>query len=298
MTERRIATGVHLPHYGAHWRTPDLATRARLIEQAGLDSVWLSDHVVLIDNPRSRYPFSDSGDFLLPADADWLEWTVTAGYLAASTERIDIGVGVTVLPLRHPLLLAKQVATLDQLSGGRILLGVGAGWLTEEMTALGADPTTRGPAADAALELLRAAWTDQLGEGTYGPFSIPAGVHCRPKPTREIPVYIGGTSRAALRRTVQYGQGWYGTSGTGDVPSEQIRAVRTLCAEAGREVEIAVRISAPARQLGTEEFTARLRNYIAEGVGRFSFDIGWKPDNDIMAERLSAIVTAVKDAQE
>jgi len=101
-TTGQLRSGVHLPHYGPTWRRLNLPTAARLVEETGFDSVWLSDHVVLSQDPASRYPFSRDGAFFLPADADWLEWTTLAGYLAACTSTLEIGVGVCVLPLRHP----------------------------------------------------------------------------------------------------------------------------------------------------------------------------------------------------
>src|SRR5690606_14002028 len=115
--------------------------------------------------------------------------------IAGVTERIGIGVGVCVLPLRQPMLLAKQVATLDQLSGGRVLLGLGAGWMAEEFDALGVDFDARGQAMDGGLKLLRACWTGQPEPGTYGPWTVPAGVHCRPRPVRgTVPLFLGGDS--------------------------------------------------------------------------------------------------------
>lgn len=295
-----LHTGVHLPNYGDAATSPGVAAMAELAERAGLDSVWLSDHVLLVEGARSRYPFSPDGSFFLPPESDWLEWTVTAGYLAAIAPRVEIGVGVAVLPLRHPLLLAKQVATLDRLSGGRMLLGVGAGWLTEEIEALGEDPSGRGARIDGALELLRAAWSGRPAAGRYGPYDVPDGVHCQPVPVRDpLPVYVGGVSRAAVRRVARYGDGWYGT-GPGGIPEvADIGRIRDEidqeCAAIDRdptEVEMALRLSVPARQLGTAELEQRIGEYVAGGVGRLSFDLGWKPDTELMLERLRALVSA------
>lgn len=297
----RVVTGVHLPNYGDA-ATPDtLARMARTAEDAGLDSVWLSDHVVLVDGATSRYPFSADGSFFLGADEPWLEWVPVAAYLAAATERVDIGVGVCVLPLRHPLLLAKQVATLDVLSHGRVVLGAGVGWLAEEFAALGTDFADRGVAADAALRLMRAAWTGAPPAGNYGPFAVPPGVRCLPVPTRPVPVYVGGESMAAVRRLVAHGQGWYGAAVGGRLPVERLRklrsAVEQACERAGRDpatVELALRLAASARAVGTREFHDLLASYVAEGVGRMSFDVGWRdPDRtrDVLAELARTVST-------
>lgn len=296
-----VRTGVHLPNYGGPASAPGVRAIAELIEGAGFDSIWLSDHVVLPDEIRSRYPFSRDGGFFLPAADDWFEWTVTAGYIAAVTQRLDIGIGVAVAPLRHPLLLAKQAATIDRLSGGRMLLGLGAGWLTEEITALGGDPSHRGVALNEGLRLMRAAWTGHAAAGAYGPYELPDGIHCQPRPVRDpLPVYIGGTSRAAARRIARSGQGWYGAGPDGAPTVTNVAAMREKidkeCAAIGRdpaEIEIALRLTVPARQLGTSELADRFAALADAGVDRLSFDLGWKPDTKLMHDRLAALLSAI-----
>lgn len=300
MGTRELKSGVHLPNYAPWWREPGLEVMAGLVEAAGFDSIWLSDHVVLVDDVRSRYPFSASGDFFVPADTDWLEWLTTAAYLAGVTERVDIGVGVCVLPLRQPMLLAKQVATLDQLSGGRALLGLGAGWMAEEFAALGVDFADRGRAMDGGLRLLRAAWTGEPAPGEYGPWTLPAGVHCRPRPVRgSVPVYVGGDSPAALRRVAAYATGWYGSVPGGNPAPESVADVRArIAAQCERydrdpaEVEIALRIAVSGRELAGDGLTGRLAAYADAGVTRMSFDIGWR-GRDTLPDRLAALAAAV-----
>jgi probable F420-dependent oxidoreductase len=279
---------------------------AELVEQSDLDGVWLSDHVVLMSGSTSKYPFSEDGSFFLEPDSDWLEWLTAAAYLAAATERVELGVGVCVLPLRHPLLLAKQVATLDQLSHGRVRLGVGAGWLAEEFVALSAQFESRGRAVDGALALLRAAWTGSPPAGEYGPWLVPDGVNCQPTPLQApLPIYVGGSSSAALRRVVEYGHGWYGTASGGDVPPGQVRQVRRKiedhCERIGRnpdEIELALRVAIPRRQFETGELVERLRGYVAAGVRRLSFDIAWEDEPTVMARRLALLGQAVQVAAE
>lgn len=304
MRPQRLHWGLHLPNYGEAWGAPGLGDMAVLVEQAGFDSVWLSDHVVLVEDVASRYPFSSDGSFFLPPDQDWLEWTTVAGYLAARTSRVEIGVGVCVLPLRHPLLLAKQVATLDQLSGGRIVLGAGAGWMAEEFQALGLDFGARGAAMDGALALLRAAWDGAPPAGQYGPYELLPGVHCRPTPVRSpVPLYFGGESRPAFRRLAEHGQGWYATSVGGGMPLPQLAEMRKRIALACRavdrdpaEVEIALRLSASSRQLGTPGLREQLLAYVEAGVTRFSFDVAW-PGLDVMPDRLAALRQTTDDVQ-
>lgn len=291
-----LTSGVHVPNYGPQWRTIDLAESARLVEQLGFDSLWLSDHIVLIEGARSRYPFSADGEFFLSADADWLDWVTTAAYLAALTSTIDIGVGVSVLPLRHPLLLAKQMATLDQLSGGRVRLGVGAGWLAEEFDALGIEFSARGKAMDGGLRLLRQAWTGAPSPGDYGPYRVPVGVRCHPLPSRPaLPIYVGGESPAAFRRVAQYADGWYGSAPGGRIDPVRLQgavaAIQAQCERYQRDpdqIDIALRVAAPARELGSDEFHQLLVTYVRHGVTRLSFDVGWRSPDE-MAGRLEAL---------
>lgn len=297
-----MRTGVQLPNYGAG--ASDIGAMAAVAESAGFDSVWLSDHVVLVANAASRYPFSSDGQFFLEPSEDWFEWAVTAGYLASATHRVEIGVGVAVLPLRHPLLLAKQVATLDRLSGGRVVLGVGAGWLAEEMRALGVDPSGRGVAMDEGLRLLRAAWTGSPVSGRYGRHELPEGVWCRPVPVRDpLPVFVGGGSRGVARRVARWAQGWFGTGLGGSPTVGDVVGMRQMiaqeCAAIGRdpaEVETALRVSVRAREIGSGRLAERVRAYAEAGVTRISFDLSWAPDLRAMEGRLADLRAAVASA--
>lgn len=304
MGSLELKSGVHLPNYAPWWREVGLETMATLVEEAGFDSVWLSDHVVLVDDARSRYPFSADGGFFAEPGTEWLEWLTAAAFLAGVTSRVDIGVGVCVLPLRQPLLLAKQVATLDQLSGGRVLLGVGSGWLAEEFAALGADFAGRGRAMDGGLRLLRAAWTGEPEPGEYGPWTLPPGVHCKPRPVRgNVPIFIGGDSPAALRRVAMYANGWYGTAAGGDPGPESIVRVRSgiaeQCERYGRDpadIEIALRIAVSGRELDGDGLAGRLAAYADAGVTRLSFDIGWR-NRRALPDRLAALAAAVDEVR-
>ncbi|MFD6951475.1 LLM class F420-dependent oxidoreductase [Nocardiopsis sp. TSRI0078] len=170
----------------------ELGTRA---EELGVDAVWLPDHLL----PPAPYGRTFGGVY---------EPLVTLAHLAARTERIRLGTSVLVVPLRDPLLLAKQVATLDALSEGRFVLGVGTGWSREEFSALGSDFTTRGARTDEALRLLRHLFG---GGGAFeGRFhSYGSGVF-EPLPAGRVPVMVGGTSDRALRRAAEWADAWQG----------------------------------------------------------------------------------------
>lgn len=287
MTRTTCHFGVHLPP--AEHDTGGLGMRgmAAMIDRHGFESLWVSDHTVLIEKPRSRYPFSETGEFYLPADADWYDWVVVLSFLAAVTTTTRLGVSVAVLPHRHPIMLAKQLATLDRLSGGRVTMGAGAGWLAEEFDALGVPFTARGKRMDAAINLMRATWTGRPPAGEYGPFTVPSGVHANPVPVQErMPILIGGESPAALRRAASRGDGWLGTITGGRMdPGHLRRVVETLRAEAaaaGKEpddLDITLRVAARARDVFTSAFEEYLGELVAAGATRLTFDLSWRSAN-------------------
>lgn len=298
-----LLTGVSVPNFGTAWRSVGLDTMARLVEEAGFDDVWLSDHVLLVEGATSPYPYAADRSFFLDPAVEWLDWLASASFLAAATERVRIGVGVCILPLREPLPLAKQIATVDQLSGGRVMLGVGSGWLAEEFAALNVDFASRGARMDASLRLLRTAWTGSPQPGSYGEWELPPGVRCEPTPAQaRLPIYVGGDSRPAVRRIAEHGDGWYGAPTGGELPLERIHSVRErierACETAGRdpaEIELAIRIGVPASRLGTPELAAQIREYAQAGVARITFDLAWK-QADEMRGRLAQLAEAVGEA--
>src|SRR5881409_664451 len=186
-----------------------LATKA---ESLRFSSLFVTDHVVLpASMARSTYPYSTTGQLPGGAAQDYLEPLVTMGWLARVTSRIRLGTSVLVVPYRNPVLVAKMLATIDRLSGGRVILGAGVGWLREEFEALAAPPfEARGAVTDEYLGLMRAAWTTDpvTFEGRY--YSVRA-VHALPKPAqrRGIPIWIGGHTDAAVRRAARLGDGWH-----------------------------------------------------------------------------------------
>jgi probable F420-dependent oxidoreductase len=192
---------VHV-NMGSMSRPDDLVVAARAAEAAGFDSVWAGEHIVLPDPqvpPSPMKPQDPALDSLLA-----LTWA------AAHTTRIRLATGIVILPQRNPLVLAKEVATLDVLSGGRVILGVGAGYLEPEFHALGANFEERGEVTDEHLDAMRALWYDEHPE-YHGRFVDFAGIDAYPRPLqRPIPLVVAGHSPPAYRRTVARAQGWYG----------------------------------------------------------------------------------------
>jgi len=170
-------------------------------EQLGYESVWVGEHPVLIDPHASPSP--------LPPLSDLLDPVTVLAYAAAHTERIGLGTGIILLPLRNPLILAKQLASLDVLSNGRVLAGFGVGYVPGEYEAIGAEFTRRGRIADDYIDSMRSLWDDEQPE-FRGEFASFGGIQSRPQPPRRLPIHASGMSTPALRRAVLKCDGWYG----------------------------------------------------------------------------------------
>jgi probable F420-dependent oxidoreductase len=182
---------------------PDPAARfARAAEAAGFESLWVADHVVLPEPPVPGRP--------MPPDMPLLDAVVALTFLAAHTTRVRLGTGVIILPQRQAVVLAKQLASLDVLSKGRLIFGLGVGWCEPEMAATGAPFKERGRVADDYLAAMQALWT-QPKPSHHGPHVAFEGVQAMPRPVQHpIPIVVGGRTPPAYRRAVLHGHGWYG----------------------------------------------------------------------------------------
>jgi probable F420-dependent oxidoreductase len=216
---------------------------ARTLEQAGFDSLWVSDHIVLPAEIRSRYPFAPDGKATWPTDTPYFDALIALALAAAVTERVRLGTAVLVLPLRNPVELAKQAATIDVASGGRLELGVGAGWLAEEFAALGVPFEGRGTRMVEWMELLRACWTGRPAGRTTERYELPDDILCLPTPAHEIPLLVGGHSKIALARAGSIGDGWLAQQDARELDAETL----------AREIAVisAARTSGDPRPLAT-----------------------------------------------
>ena len=191
--------------------TPEmLAVLGAECEARGIHRIWVGEHVVLFDQYRSRYPYAEDGRIPSPPDTGLLEPLSTLSFLAAHTRTVRLGTAMVLLPQRNPVYTAKEVATLDWLSAGRIDLGVGVGWLEEEFEALNVPWPRRGARTDEYLEILRTLWCDDPSSFDGHTYRLPP---CRmfPKPVQDPhpPIHIGGESDAALSRVARLAQGWH-----------------------------------------------------------------------------------------
>jgi probable F420-dependent oxidoreductase len=244
-------------HWGASVEPDTLARRAQLAEQAGLESLWVGDHIALPSEVES-------------ADQPRLEALTAVSYLAALTSRVRLGLGVIVLPQRQPVLLAKQLSSIDALSGGRLILGIGVGWIERELAALGVSLAERGARTDEYLAVMRALWTEPA-PSFDGRFVSFASVTQRPRPPQQPhpPITIGGHSPAAYRRAVQTGDGWYGVYLDVEETAEALTGLRTVAARHERPAglgELEITITPPPGPVDLE--TAR--RYADLGVHRLA----------------------------
>ena len=238
---------------------------AAAADRAGFATLWSGEHVVMVDESASRYPYSDDGRISVPAAADWIDPLIGLSFVAAATSTIGIGTGVLLLPEHNPVLVAKQAATLDTLSGGRLTLGIGVGWSREEFDALGIPFERRGARTNEYVEAIRTLWRDDVAsfDGEFVHFN---SVRVNPKPVhdRRIPIVVGGNSDAAMRRVAAWGDGWYGFNlDDVDAVAERVAFLRGLCVDYGRdpdELRLAVALRdlqprdvAPLAMLGVDE---------------------------------------------
>ncbi|MFF8731669.1 LLM class F420-dependent oxidoreductase [Streptomyces sp. NPDC015171] len=242
-----MRVGLHALGIGHGARPEVIRAVATAAESHGFARLWCGEHVVLVDAPASRYPYSEDGRIAVPADADWLDPLLTLSFAAAATSRIELATGVLLLPEHNPVVVAKQAATLDVLSAGRFALGVGVGWSAEEFTALGVPFAGRGRRTEEYLAAMRTLWTDDPASFA-GEFTRFDGIRVNPKPLHggRLPVVFGGNSDAALRRAVTLADGWYGFNvPAADVPA-RIAVLADECARHGRafdELTVAVALS-------------------------------------------------------
>ncbi len=203
-----MRVGAKLPNSGALPAQRGIAQMAEELESSGFSSVWVSDHVVMPAVVRSRYPYAADGAATWATDDPWYDSIVALAMAAAVTDTVELGTAVLVLPQRNPVVLAKQLASLDRLAGGRVVLGVGAGWLAEEFAALATPFESRGSRTDEWIDLLRSCWTGRPEALDGAHYQLPADVVCEPTPARPIPILVGGMTPPALRRARRRGDGW------------------------------------------------------------------------------------------
>ena len=245
-----VQIGIHLPQAGSKASPALIRRHAMRAEALGFSDVWVSEHIIV---PRKQFPRSPL----------FYDPVLTLTWVAAVTERVRLGTSVLVLPMRHPLPLAKELSSLQNLSDGRLILGVGVGWLEPEFAALGAPFHERGRRMDEGIAMMRAVWTqDPVDfEAKYIPAEI-REMTMLPQPAKPIPMWHGSRSEAAHRRTVKIGDGWHGSQVTPEEAAPVIARLRRDRPEP--EFTISVRTHWAGKDVG--ELRERIAAYEAAGV--------------------------------
>ena len=293
--------GFTVPNRGPLASPDNLITMAKRGEELGYHCLYTGDHIVMPNRIASRYPYSSSGEFPTPAPGEAMEQLTVLSFLAGHTSTLRLVTSVIIVPHRNPLVAAKALATLDVLSKGRVVVGIGAGWMREEFETLGLPPfEERGAVTDEYVLAFKELWTSDnpTFKGKYCRF---ADIHCLPQPVQKPhpPIWVGGESPRALRRTAELADGWYPIGANPDFPMGEpeqlasgIRRLASYARRAGRDPgEIEVIYRPPAYELrkngravassgdGRRPFTGSageiasdIREYEEMGVGHLVVD--------------------------
>ena len=257
-----MKVGLHIPQVGPFASPENIGTFARAADDAGFDSLWVFDHVVIQKEQESKYPYSPDGKMGFPPTMDFLEPLTLLTYLAGITSHTQLGTSVLVLPMRHPVLNAKILATIDHLSNGRAILGAGVGWWKQEFEVLGV------PFKSAA-----SVWTSASNSPVHcgvtvrrstfkGEFYECVDWTCNPKPVNgQIPIWLGGESRRQLQRVGKYADGWHATAKSLPTLKDDFEVAREAAAKAGRnanELSLSVEGAGMLSSEGMEQTAAQL----------------------------------------
>ena len=286
--------GLHLPASSATVTAEDLVCFAQQAEALGFYCLTVADHVIVPKNISVPYPYTVDGKY--PGTGYHLETLMTMGFLAGTTKRIRLITSVMILPYRNPIVTAKMLASLDVLSGGRVIVGAGVGWMKEEFETIRTEPfEERGKVTDEYIAAFRELWTSDNPSfsGKYCSFS---NILFLPKPVQKptIPIWIGGHSKQAIRRAARLGDGWHPIGGVPTIPLEpediarDMSMLREYAAKAGRDpknIRVALKGSLFDREKqitpgkrrrfigNTEEVASDIRDYRAVGVDTMIFDV-------------------------
>lgn len=217
-------------------RVEGLVGLASKAEEIGLESVWTFEHAIVPMDYQSKYPYSADGKMGVTPETPFIDPLIALATVAAHTKRLRLGTGVNILSQSNPLLLAKQAASLDRVSSGRFMLGIGIGWLREEFRAMGVPFERRGARFDDAVQGMRKVWSGQVVEHS-SEFLDWTGFKSHPLPVQNpLPVIIGGSKGKAFARVAKYGDGWYAPTASVDQLKPLLEPLGEACAAEGRDV--------------------------------------------------------------
>jgi probable F420-dependent oxidoreductase len=290
--------GCHLPNQGPLATGEALSTFAREADRRGIASLWVSDHVVFPRTATGRYP---GGRFPHPPDKPYLEPVVALAAAAVVTTRARLGASVFILGHRHPVVMAKMLTSIDALSQGRLICGVGVGWWQEELEILGAPFHRRGRQADEILTIFKTLWSED-NPAFEGEFFRFRDLGFAPKPVQKPhpPIWVGGDSPGAFRRVVAHGDGWHATSKSPAELAAALPRLRETAERAGRRfdtIELSLRYTLRDELLaqGSQAVVDELAEYRRLGLGHVLLEFR-RDDLGRMLEILELVTATVRPA--
>lgn len=256
-----------------------IRTIATTSERLGFSTLYAVEHVIFTDDYERKYPYSQAGELPGPTHMTLYDPFIALTYAAACTTRVRLGTGISLVPMHNPVILAKEIASLDQLAEGRFMLGVGIGWMAEEFQAAGVPFEDRGKRCNEYVEAMQQLWGNERASYS-GEFVRFQNIRCNPKPVKggRLPVTVGGETTAAMRRVARYGTGWFGYMNSPEMAEEKIKKLHRILAEHGRKPEEVELIITP----NDPKYAApdSLKRYRDAGVSEIVVTGWWRPTSD------------------
>ncbi len=240
-----MKVGVIIPNAGSKATVENIQTTSKWAKELGYHSLWLTDHVVLAEEVNALYPYRSHGKWDYSPDTIWTDPLLTLAWAGQYAPGLQLGTSVLVFPIRNPILLAKQIASLDFLSGGRVIMGVGVGWMEEEFDIIGEKFHGRGQRTEEMVALMRQLWTGEEVEFNGEYYQVPS---CRMHPASvqdSIPIVWGGHSDISIERAARVGDGWHPTQITIDQLSDGLKKLRNHCERYERDFDSLTIIARP-----------------------------------------------------
>lgn len=259
--------------------TEHIVDVAKHAESLGFEGLILADHIYYPRNTSSRYYYSKDGVSPQTQDMEFPDPLISFAAAAAVTQQLKLMTGIYILPLRHPIEAAKNMATLAKLSNNRFMLGIGAGWLQEEFDQMGIDFSSRGQRMDEMIDLMRQLWSGKPVTHQGNHFQLD-DIQIRPYPDEPVPIIGGGHSPKAIARSVERCDGWYGPGNTVDELCQLVPAILAARRDAGLSVE-GYEIIAPVTEIVTSEVIAKLSALGVTGTVAYPFLFGIGPDSSL-----------------
>lgn len=269
--------GLRLPGAGPFAGPEAITAFAQRAEELGFHSLWMTDHIALPVDVKTRYPYREDGKFFWAPETPYLDTILVLTWASAATERIELGTSVLIASWHHPVNTAKAFATLDVLNGGRTVVGIGTGWMREQFEILGAPFETRGARTTEYIKLLKHLWTEDLID-FHGEFFDFSGFKFYPKPVRKpsIPIWSGGKSTGVLKRVAAAADGWHPLYITPDELEQKLKELEGYLAEEGRTLDEITLSARPVTQAKLDQDT--VDHYAGLGVELLIADTSFEHD--------------------